>query len=329
VKKQESYAQLGECKVGAKVKCPDSNLKCWGSMCCSDGRPCPSASKTAKCWKEKLVDCLPKEAPPEPQYSERFEERGRDDYRERSRYSEEAPASPFDDWNANEAVDPEALGEEDFESDQAFDARPKPPTPPVPATPEAHQTTDSVHSAEAECDESKKCIMGASVLCPDKKSRCAGTGCCPDGSLCPSAPPLLAGTSGCLKGKAYDCTCVPKVSMVGHATCLLGASVRCPGHKSVNCSLASCCPDGSTCPSAPAGTLCALPKKEDCTGQSLIGKYAAPELGDVKSDLTHSNAPTWGAVGTAVVISAVALVALKGRDRAAYRRVTAQSESEA
>lgn len=80
-------------------------------------------------------------------------------------------------------------------------------------------------------------------------------------------------------------------------------------------------------------------------GQSLIGKYAAPELGDVKSeprekqtgknlqlhnvsrskrtkrrtlwifwssrfvwiwcmifkDLTHSNAPTWGAVGTAVV----------------------------
>jgi len=84
-----------------------------------------------------------------------------------------------------------------------------------------------------------------------------------------------------------------------------------------------------TCPSAPAGTLCALPKKEDCTGQSLIGKYAAPELGDVKSDLTHSNAPTWGAVGTAVVISAVALVALKGRDRAAYRRVTAQSESEA
>lgn len=24
-------------------------------------RPCPSASKTAKCWKEKLVDCLPKD----------------------------------------------------------------------------------------------------------------------------------------------------------------------------------------------------------------------------------------------------------------------------
>ena len=62
------------------------NLKCWGQMCCADGRPghrdaprfhrdstetqrdrscavrpCPSASKTTKCWKEKEVDCLPKD----------------------------------------------------------------------------------------------------------------------------------------------------------------------------------------------------------------------------------------------------------------------------
>lgn len=295
---KQSYDVLGECQVGAPVKCPNSNLKCWGQMCCADGRPCPSASKSTKCWKEKEVDCLPKEAEAPPP-AEPFEEPPEvpRDHLERSRYPEEPSVDP---------VDPQARSGEDHAEHVRTEA-----------------PTTGTTGAQAECDESRKCVMGASVLCPDKKSRCAGMGCCPDGSLCPSAPTLVAGTSGCPSPKAYDCTCVAKPVIVGHASCLVGASVRCPG-SSQNCSI-GCCPDGSTCPSAPLGTVCPSPKKEDCTGQTMIRKYEGFARA-ASAEMRHFN--PFALVALATVLVTVAALAKGGQRRSMYLTV-ASSEGEA
>lgn len=285
---------LGECQVGAHVKCPNSNLKCWGQMCCADGRPCPSASKTTKCWKEKEVDCLPKEA-------------------------EAAPAEAFE-----EPPEPQ-----DRSPDEEPIPRPSRPSRPIPRPSMEAEEDQADHvrptTGQAECDESRKCVMGASVLCPDKKSRCAGMGCCPDGSLCPSAPALVAGTAGCPSPKGYDCTCVAKAVIVGHASCLVGASVRCPGSQQ-NCSMNGCCPDGSTCPSAPLGTVCPSPKKEDCTGQTIIREYEGFARA-ASAEMRHFH-PALVALAATLLV-AVAAVA-KGRQRRNSMYLTvACSEGEA
>eukprot|EP00913_Durusdinium_trenchii_P033703 g31551.t1 len=175
---------------------------------------------------------------------------------------------------------------------------------------EASKVSDEAKSSgEAECDESRKCMWGESVLCPDKKSRCAGSGCCPDGSMCPSAPP---GATGCSMGKAFDCTCAPKPKIIGHASCLIGASVPCPDDPSTKCSMAGCCPDGSTCPSAPLGTMCPFPKKKDCTGQT-IAKYDA-SIEEFQPNVFRSFNPyASAAIASAMVIAAFTLLVVKGR----------------
>lgn len=244
------------------------------------------------------MDCLPKEAEAPPP-AEPFEEPPEvpRDHLERSRYPEEPSVDP---------VDPQARSGEDHAEHVRTEA-----------------PTTGTTGAQAECDESRKCVMGASVLCPDKKSRYAGMGCCPDGSLCPSAPTLVAGTSGCPSPKAYDCTCVAKPVIVGHASCLVGASVRCPG-SSQNCSI-GCCPDGSTCPSAPLGTVCPSPKKEDCTGQTMIRKYEGFARA-ASAEMQHFN--PFALVALATVLVTVAALA-KGRQRRSMYLTVASSEGEA
>eukprot|EP00435_Cladocopium_sp_Y103_P046357 s892_g13.t1 len=159
-------------------------------------------------------------------------------------------------------------------------------------------------------------------------------GCCPDGSLCPSAPVLVAGTSGsvpaavslrqcCPSPKAYDCTCVAKPVIVRHASCLVGASVRCPD-SSQNCSM-GCCPDGSTCPSAPLGTVCPSPKKEDCTGQTMIRKYEGFARA-ASAEVRHFNPVALVALAT-VLVTVAALA--KGRQRRSMYLTVASSEGEA
>lgn len=51
------------------------------------------------------------------------------------------------------------------------------------------------------------------------------------------------------------------------ATCSVGDPTVCPNAGGVGCAGNSCCPDGSTCPSAhPDFACCPAPKKADCTG---------------------------------------------------------------
>jgi len=47
------------------------------------------------------------------------------------------------------------------------------------------------------------CEVGDSVMCPGTSVGCAGSSCCPDGSICPSAPEDF---TSCPKPKATDCT---------------------------------------------------------------------------------------------------------------------------
>eukprot|EP00435_Cladocopium_sp_Y103_P050301 s892_g15.t1 len=48
------------------------------------------------------------------------------------------------------------------------------------------------------------CPVGSAVFCPGTMLLCQKDQCCPDGSLCPSAP--LSATGRCLKDKVHDCT---------------------------------------------------------------------------------------------------------------------------
>lgn len=133
-----------------------------------------------------------------------------------------------------------------------------------------------------------KCLVGQSVRCPDSEVRCANSGCCPDGSLCPSSVPLITGSqlgASCPKPKAFDCTGIKAHDRhqaahshrpQGVPPCLVGANVQCP-RSGVNCS-AGCCPDGSLCPSAPLGVTCPKPKAYDCTGQVQLSDSRWPAM---------------------------------------------------
>jgi hypothetical protein len=51
---------------------------------------------------------------------------------------------------------------------------------------------------------SATCNVGDNVQCPGSGgAQCAGSQCCPDGSICPSAP---VDFTGCTKDKVEDCT---------------------------------------------------------------------------------------------------------------------------
>jgi len=72
---------------------------------------------------------------------------------------------------------------------------PGPPSPapsPVPPSPAPKPTPPG----DGTCKE------GALTFCPDGKTNCLGAQCCPDGSICPSAP---AAFSGCPQGKLKNC----------------------------------------------------------------------------------------------------------------------------
>lgn len=61
-----------------------------------------------------------------------------------------------------------------------------------------------------------------------------------------------------------------------NATCAVGAPVKCPG-TSAGCAGMQCCPDGSTCPSAPNMFLCCpKPKTVDCTNGTSPSPRPSP-----------------------------------------------------
>eukprot|EP00929_Paragymnodinium_shiwhaense_P093752 TRINITY_DN53_c0_g1_i8.p1 TRINITY_DN53_c0_g1~~TRINITY_DN53_c0_g1_i8.p1 ORF type:complete len:760 (-),score=142.06 TRINITY_DN53_c0_g1_i8:520-2799(-) len=136
------------------------------------------------------------------------------------------------------------------------------------------------------------CKVGDSVACPGTGVNCAGNTCCPDGSTCPSAQEDFG---CCPRAKKADCIkpgppspptpptptpptpptppAPPSPVPTPHPTrptppaapCKVGDMVACPGFAGVSCSGAQCCPDGTTCPSAPEDFQgCARGKKQDC-----------------------------------------------------------------
>jgi len=139
------------------------------------------------------------------------------------------------------------------------------------------------------------CKVGDNVPCPGGgPAMCAGNECCPGGITCPSADPRF---QCCPKPKTVDCTKpgpaptpppspgpapppgppppspgpVPPPGPPPPPTpgphCKVDAVVDCPGTTD-QCAGPQCCPDGSTCPSAPDTFHgCPHPKKVDCTKQ--------------------------------------------------------------
>merc|ERR1712118_578054 len=106
---------------------------------------------------------------------------------------------------------------------------------------------------------------------------CAGDQCCPDGSTCPSSQ--FAQAQGC-NLKKYDCTAF----LPANWTCRESEEVFCPG-TDITCSGDTCCPDGSTCPSAPAAIAegCG-PKKKTCELLSWDVKLRVTSVGFAKVD---------------------------------------------
>lgn len=77
------------------------------------------------------------------------------------------------------------------------------------------------------------------------------------------------GLMRCQAGTAYEltflCPSVRPKPPGPRPGCKVGAKVKCPGSKA-ECFGKQCCPDGSTCPSAPKGwNMCKKPKNSDCT----------------------------------------------------------------
>jgi len=101
------------------------------------------------------------------------------------------------------------------------------------------------------------CRESEEVFCPGTDITCSGDTCCPDGTTCPSASVLQVPDCG---EKRVDCQAV----LSADSTCAIGEFVFCPGSDS-KCHGNQCCPDGSTCPSAPAAIAegCG-PKKKTC-----------------------------------------------------------------
>lgn len=61
------------------------------------------------------------------------------------------------------------------------------------------------------------CRVGAKVKCPGSNAECFGKQCCPDGSICPSAP---KGWKMCEKPKKFDCTTLQRHGPVRPAASL-------------------------------------------------------------------------------------------------------------
>lgn len=102
------------------------------------------------------------------------------------------------------------------------------------------------------------CRESEEVFCPGTNITCSGDTCCPDGTTCPSASVVQVPNCG---EKRVDCQAVFDSA---DSTCAIGEFVFCPGSDS-KCHGNQCCPDGSTCPSAPAAIAegCG-PKKKTC-----------------------------------------------------------------
>merc|ERR1712187_961584 len=117
---------------------------------------------------------------------------------------------------------------------------------------------------------SKHCSFGEFVQCPGNGGGCAGDQCCPDGSTCPSAH---RDYGVCPKAKEYDC--------LAPGQCNVGDVVDCPS-RGVTCAGDQCCPDGSTCPSAPENfSACEKPKAYDCLSKNTSQPNLAQNLSEV------------------------------------------------
>jgi len=73
-----------------------------------------------------------------------------------------------------------------------------PPAPSPPPSP-----TPSPSPSPSPSPGPATCTVGSNVHCQNSKANCKGQECCPDGSICPSAPNSW---KGCPKPKDYDCT---------------------------------------------------------------------------------------------------------------------------
>eukprot|EP00448_Togula_jolla_P020081 CAMPEP_0170587580 /NCGR_PEP_ID=MMETSP0224-20130122/10359_1 /TAXON_ID=285029 /ORGANISM="Togula jolla, Strain CCCM 725" /LENGTH=1310 /DNA_ID=CAMNT_0010911213 /DNA_START=18 /DNA_END=3950 /DNA_ORIENTATION=+ len=105
------------------------------------------------------------------------------------------------------------------------------------------------------------CREAEETRCPGTNVTCAGDTCCPGNTTCPSA--TLLQVPGC-GPKIQDCDAI----LPEGETCAIGEFVQCP-NSAVKCHGDQCCPDQSTCPSAPSAIApgC-LPKKSSC---ALLG----------------------------------------------------------
>merc|ERR1712196_263665 len=101
------------------------------------------------------------------------------------------------------------------------------------------------------------CREADEVFCPGTNIKCSGDTCCPNNTTCPSASVMQVPSCG---NKTVDC----QAPLSKDATCAIGEYVTCPGSTN-KCFGNQCCPDGSTCPSAPDAIAegCG-PKKASC-----------------------------------------------------------------
>jgi len=103
------------------------------------------------------------------------------------------------------------------------------------------------------------CREGDEVMCPFGNTTCSGDQCCPDNSTCPSA--TVPRIDGC-GDKLVDCNALLPEGEV----CAVGEFVWCPNSTTDKCYGDQCCPDQSTCPSAPSAVAAGcLPKRVSCT----------------------------------------------------------------
>merc|ERR1711937_776205 len=101
------------------------------------------------------------------------------------------------------------------------------------------------------------CRESEEVFCPGTDITCSGDTCCPNNTTCPSASVMQVPSC---EPKTVDC----QAPLSEDATCAIGEYVFCPGTTD-RCFGNQCCPDGSTCPSAPDAIAegCG-PKKASC-----------------------------------------------------------------
>merc|ERR1712093_199073 len=101
------------------------------------------------------------------------------------------------------------------------------------------------------------CRESDEVFCPGTNMKCSGDTCCPNNTTCPSASVMQVPGCG---NKVVDC----QAPLSKDSTCAIGEYVLCPGTND-KCHGNQCCPDGSTCPSAPEAVAAGCgPKKATC-----------------------------------------------------------------